>query len=83
MTQKSTGGIGKAKFVFEHTRTDKLAFFAETECVLCGREMVILHGGVHATFRIGNEWVGIACDLCLDARSQAILRERRMAQEDA
>jgi hypothetical protein len=69
--------IGTPKFNFEPVSSRKLNFRALTECLACGRPLVVDLGVVGAVYRIGREFLGIACDGCLDERSQAQLAQLR------
>jgi hypothetical protein len=69
-------------FRFEPVRSPKLPFVAETTCLFCATPMRVRFGAIAATFRIGNEVVGVACDECLDDDSRDRLARFREIENE-
>lgn len=68
---------GTPMFVLQRVTTTKLEFLAETICILCGEPVIVRYGNVAATFKIGNEFLGLCCDDCLSAESRDRLQQMR------
>jgi hypothetical protein len=62
--------IGRPRFRLERIQSTKLDFIATTECIRCGQLIDVSYGAIGATFRIGNEFIGVSCDACLSPESR-------------
>ena len=51
-------------FRFEKCTNARLGFVARPRCLSCGEPFDVPFGSVQASFRVGNEFVGVACSRC-------------------
>jgi hypothetical protein len=52
------------KFRFERVITEKAGFVARPRCLVCDREFDVPLGSIQAVFKIGREFIGVACGDC-------------------
>ncbi len=62
---------------FQRVTSDRIAWIATVDCLSCGAPVTLRRGAVAACYRIGAEFIGIACDDCLSEASRARLVEIR------
>jgi hypothetical protein len=72
-------GVGTPRLRLQPVKSPKLGFVAKTTCLCCRRAMDVTFGVIAATFTIGNEFIGVACDDCLVPESRAQLQAQRRA----
>jgi hypothetical protein len=72
MPRRKTRRVGThTVFRFERVMNAKLGFVARPPCLICGEPFDVPLGSVQAAFRIGNEFVGVACGKCAVPREVA------------
>ncbi len=67
----------KTSVAFRPITSDRIPWMATVDCLSCGAPVTLRRGAVAVCYRIGAEFIGIACDDCLSEASRARLVEIR------